>query len=214
MNLPLFPLPIFLLPGGVSRLRVFEARYTRLVQESAGGRGFVIFPINNLNALNEDIRETDGDASDHDTNWGSWVKIINFEIGPDGLLLIDVKCEQMVRVKDVEIEHDGLKRAKIESYSFWGDDTYVNNENSTLELCHGFDEYTQLKANLTNVFEQNQKIASLYSETKFDVCSWVCQRWLELLPLKQSEQNIFAQPKSFGKAKQFLSSIVFESEVI
>ncbi len=31
VNLPIFPLPVFLLPKGVTRLRIFEERYLKMV---------------------------------------------------------------------------------------------------------------------------------------------------------------------------------------
>ncbi|WP_413702172.1 hypothetical protein ACLKMH_12185 [Psychromonas sp. KJ10-10] len=41
---PVFPLPIFMLCGGVQRLRIFEQRYIDMVANSQQTDGFVIAP--------------------------------------------------------------------------------------------------------------------------------------------------------------------------
>ena len=194
MKLALFPLPVFLLPGGVTRLRVFEQRYIRLVQESAGEVGFVIAPIKNLPAI-------ESKAIDCHLNWGSWVKIIDFATGEDGLLEIDVQCEAMARIYSFEVESDNLKRADVELYNHWQESIDVKQ----IQL-----PINKLTQQLQTVFKVNPELSKIYPETKFDCSGWVCQRWLELLPLKQAEQNLFAQSGSLDRAAQFLSEIVFE----
>jgi len=41
VTLPIFPLPVFLLPGGVTKLRIFEPRYLKMVSTASSGQGFV-----------------------------------------------------------------------------------------------------------------------------------------------------------------------------
>ena len=193
MKRALFPLPVFLLPGGRTRLRVFEPRYKRLVKESAGETGFIILPYDNLPNLDDPICQ-----------WGSHVQIVDFENGEDGLLHIDVECIGMVNVSSFDIEEDGLKRGECEpSEEHWPVETIDT------EFAQS-DDAKRLIGSLQSVFEYNPELAELYQTTNFDSAKWVCQRWLELLPLKRSEQNVFAQPHSFKRAFQFLSSIVFE----
>ncbi len=71
MQLGLFPLPLFLLPGGITKLRIFEPRYVRLVKESmANNQGFVL-------AMKE---------GDELCPYGTHVDIIDFETLPMGYL--------------------------------------------------------------------------------------------------------------------------------
>ena len=42
MQLGVFPLPIILFPNGITRLRIFEPRYVRLVKQAAAGDGFAL----------------------------------------------------------------------------------------------------------------------------------------------------------------------------
>jgi len=189
MKLGLFPLPVFLLPQGVTKLRIFEQRYIRLVQESAGDIGFVI-------------------ASPHMTfdppsaanNWGSWVKIIDFCMGDDGLLLIDVKCQSMVKINSMEIESDGLKKGDVSLYSHWVDASFTPMQQ---------DAHT-IQKQLHLLFQQNPQLSELYEKKHFSSLVWVCQRWLELLPLKPNEQNLFVQSDSFDQCYQFLRSVILE----
>lgn len=192
MKLALFPLPIFLLPKGRTRLRVFEPRYKRLVKESVGDKGFVILPFDNLPNLDDPI-----------CRWGSHVKIVDFETGNDGLLHIDVECVGMVEVDDFDVEFDELKRGNCTEKPHWP----LNTVDPEFALS---DDAARLSENLSMLFQQNPELNQLYPTTDFDSKVWVCRRWLELLPLKRSEQNVFAQPNSFRRAFQFLSSIVFE----
>lgn len=193
MKRALFPLPVFLLPGGRTRLRVFEPRYKRLVKESVGETGFVILPYENLPNLDDPLCQ-----------WGSLVTIVDFEQGNDGLLHIDVECTEMVKVVDFEIEGDGLKRGELEK-------TTEHWPLATIDAEFALsDDAKRLAENLQMVFEQHAELGDLYDSRDFESARWVCQRWLELLPLKREEQNVFAQSHSFKRAFQFLSSIVFE----
>jgi uncharacterized protein len=197
MTKAIFPLPIFLLPGGVTRLRVFEPRYIRLVQESAGDTGFVILPHKNLPILE------DGLTSDTTFNWGSFVKIIDFEQGEEGLLHIDVQCETMVSIQDIRQESDGLRKGEVSTYEYWPKATIDRDLVSTSQML-------SLTKNLQKMFELNPELDELYNQTQFNCPIWVCQRWLEILPLKQQDMNIFAQANSFEKTFNSLSTIIFE----
>jgi hypothetical protein len=187
MNLAYFPLPIFLLPGGVTKLRVFEQRYIRLVQESAGDIGFVI--ASPLMAFDPNCAHA---------NWGSWVKIIDFSTGDDGLLHIDVQCQQMVRLLDVTIESDGLKRGNVEVYEHW-QSQQQSSDDDQIRLLHN---------TLVKLFEQNPMLEELYPRPDFEQPEWVLRRWLEVLPLKDDDKNMFVKPDSFNDALDFVFSIV------
>ena len=63
INLPIFPLSIFLLPEGVTRLRIFEARYLKMVSMAMKNNGFVVLPIANEEQVEDELT-------------GSWVEIL------------------------------------------------------------------------------------------------------------------------------------------
>ena len=189
MKLGLFPLPLFLLPGGITRLRVFEPRYVRLVQESAGNEGFVI-----ASAF------MSFEPADEQANWGSWVKIIDFSMGDDGLLLIDVQCGSLVTISSFDIEDDGLKRGDVIPFAHWIEPGKQFDTPQSQAMCDA----------LKQVFEQQEQLQSLYAETHFDSLLWTSQRWAELLPLKPAEQNSFVKPDSFPAFYEFAKNIILE----
>ena len=52
MRLALFPLSVFLLPDGITRLRIFEPRYKRLVSQAmSSGEGFGLCLPKEANSL-------------------------------------------------------------------------------------------------------------------------------------------------------------------
>ncbi len=181
MNLPVFPLPLVLFPGGVTRLRIFEQRYLRMVRESAGDKGFVL-STHMPNLVHQSSR------------LGSWVKVIDFETLDDGMLGIDIEAQHSVVLSDFEIEPDRLCRAQATMIGHW--DTCAHNE-TTLVLA---DKYQRL---MTDCVE----LKSLYPEPKLDDAAWVCARWLEVLPIAAEQKLVFFQPDSFTKATNLLDKI-------
>ena len=186
MQLGYFPLPVFLLPGGITKLRVFEQRYIRLVQEAAGDTGFAITcPLMSF------------DPSCDEYNWGSWVKIVDFETGDDGLLHIDVQCIEMVKLKDLTIDDDGLKRGNVELYRHWAENLDADRSEDNI-----------LSQPLRHLFEQHTFLQNLYKQPLFESQPWVVSRWLELIPLQDEDKNRFVDPCSFEQAKDFVLDIL------
>ncbi|WP_051333606.1 LON peptidase substrate-binding domain-containing protein [Aliagarivorans marinus] len=102
MQLPLFPLSMLLLPGGLSKLRIFEPRYQRLVSlATSSGQGFILTP-----------------ATD-DYELGVRCYINDFEQLEDGLLGIDICAEQRVNINNVYRDDDGLNFAECEIAPDW-----------------------------------------------------------------------------------------------
>lgn len=183
MELAIFPLPVYLLPGGVTQLRIFEPRYVRMVSESfKHGNGFVICVY---------LDDEEYNVPD----WGARVEIIDFEQGKDGILHIKVRSEELVDIGAVCVETDGLRKAKCSSRAHWPDLPMTEDAEGLSAL---------LKEVLTNVDVLNKN----YVETDYDNLSWVCRRWLELIPIPMEDKLKFASFNSIGDAKTFLLSIL------
>lgn len=105
LQVPLFPLNTVIFPGGVLALRIFEPRYLRMVSECM--RNEAVFAI----ALIRKGEEAGEAAKSY--NVGTLVRIVDFSQEKDGLLSIVVKAENRFELKDVEVEHDQLIRAKV-----------------------------------------------------------------------------------------------------
>lgn len=183
MRLGLFPLPLFLLPGGITKLRIFEPRYVRLVKESmATDSGFV-------------LAMKDGDAI---CRFGTHVKIVDFETLPDGLLGITIRGTARVGLSNIGQEEDGLWVADTDILPAWQEQS----------------EAGMLGEALENLFEAHPEHAAQYNNEKhFDDMLWVCQRWLEVLPLANSQRQWFLAQQDLAEAKQFISLLLTDENI-
>lgn len=181
INLPMFPLAIFLLPGGITRLRIFEARYLKMVGISSTLDGFIISPNQQSNA--------------NTSRWGSWVEIINFDKGEDGVLEVDVKCKSLVELAVTESDKDNLQFADIQQIHHWSE----KQSNTQLIL---------LADSLLSLFESNILLNDLYHHKLTNNPYWVVSRWLELLPIPFDVKNDFVFNSSYVEAKKLVNSII------
>ncbi|MFD2180353.1 LON peptidase substrate-binding domain-containing protein [Veronia pacifica] len=177
MRLGLFPLPLFLLPGGVTKLRIFEPRYVRLVKEAMhSGNGFV-------------LSMKDGDAI---CRFGTLVDIIDFEQLPDGLLGITIRGKSRAKIFNVAQEDDKLWVGDVEALGDWPAD---------------FESLPDRVTNaLKSIFDQHPQHAAQYDDEPADFSDsvWVCQRWLEVLPLENSQKQWFISQDNAEEAKSFI----------
>lgn len=187
-HLPIFPLPVFLLPGGITRLRIFEQRYLKMIQIASKGSGFVIVS-NKANSNKESTEKT------QDDEWGSWVDIINFDQGDDGVLEIDVKCKNLVQLLSIDKDEDNLHFGDVKISSHWSQSD-IKTEN--VPLFHS----------LVSVFEQSPLLESLYKDEMTANTHWVIARWLEILPINLEVKTLFSKDDSFQTAQEFVQSIM------
>lgn len=187
MNIPIFPLSIYLLPGGVTRLRIFEQRYLSMIKNANETHGFV-------------ISHYQKESPNHISEWGSWVDIINFELGDDNVLIIDVKCKGLVNIKQSESSYNQLLWGEVEYMPHWAEDTPELIDND-------------LSVALKDVFDSNPDLAEVYQGEFNDDLAWVCARWMELLPLAFKSKDAFAQEYNLKQVVEFLTSILKENAV-
>lgn len=182
MQLPLFPLQLYLLPGGISKLRIFEPRYTRLVKLAmASGEGF-------------GLCMKDGDALCH---FGTRTIITDFERLSDGLLGITVQAVEKFVINDHWQEEDGLRFGDISPIKNWSP---VTMKFADRGIAHS----------LQALFEEYPEHATHYPEPDFNDTTWVCQRWLELLPLETNQKQWFMSRNDHRAALSFLHNIIDE----
>ncbi len=187
-SLPIFPLPVFLLPRGITRLRIFEARYLKMVKIATRDRGFAIIPY---------VKETDLAQQ----KWASWVEIINFDQGDDGVLMIDVECKKLVEVSSLTTDSDNLTFGKVTEFSHWTEE-------------HREPLADKLAISLQHVFEESESLNELYSTAYIHDPAWVVARWLELMPIELSVKQVFAEQASYDNAKDFIESIIFSETAL
>jgi len=174
INLALLPLSANVFPGGRMQLRIFEPRYIRMVKESLQeARGFAICMLN---------PKGDTAGNQHIFPIGTAVSIIDFESLADGTLGITVAGSNLVEIKSITAESDGLKTAQAILLTPWS--SHITKTDI---------EKAVLSDRLREVYAAYPDVAELYKETYFDDIGWLCARWLELLPLEPDvKQNLLA----------------------
>ena len=114
-ELPLFPLQRTVFPGVTIPMRIFEQRYLRLVRESlATAKPFAVVPIlsgREVGATPLSGREVG--ATPAIAERGTLVTIADWSQLPNGLLGIEVRGEQRLRVGATRVEADGLMRGEV-----------------------------------------------------------------------------------------------------
>jgi Lon protease-like protein len=192
LHLPVFPLPVFLLPGGITKLRIFEQRYLKMIQIASKGNGFVI--VSHKVNVESECKE-----SAEDDVWGSWVDIINFDQGEDGVLEIDVKCKNLVHLLSIDKDEDNLHFSDIKISPHWCESTIKNKNIPLFE-------------SLLSVFEKSSLLANLYKNDITANTQWVTARWLEILPINLEVKTLFSKCGSFNTAQEFVQSIVLANK--
>ncbi|KGY08623.1 LON peptidase substrate-binding domain-containing protein [Vibrio sinaloensis] len=186
----LFPLSSIVLPEGKMRLRVFEARYKRLVVEALKGDGTfgICLFQKQASAENSELSVV-----------GTLVKIVDFEQLDDGLLGITVTGLHRFMIRKVRTEHDGLRFAKIEPLANW----------PLMPLSKRGESLSQ---QLQQVYAQFEQLDALYDQKFFDDECWVSQRWLEILPLSNKQFDLLALELDCTVTIEYLSRALINDE--
>ena len=132
---------------------------------------------------------------DDQPRWGSWVEIINFDKGDDGVLEIDVKCKSLGHVFNIEQDIDKLQFADISEFEHWSEG---DSDNNTLFLSES----------LSLLFKSNVLLNELYQDKFIENGDWVVSRWLELLPIPFDIKNKFIFNSSFVEAENLVNAII------
>jgi len=181
-NLAVFPLPIFLLPEGRQRLRIFEKKYLSMIANASKGEGFVIARSN---------KQRDFQVS----SWGIKVAIVDFNMGEDNILEVDVEGIELVKISNFAYQDDGLLIGSALATDHW---SKPDNSEPT----------PRLSAFLEKLFEEHHLIQSLYSNTRFEDPIWACSRLIEILPIALDRKETFLSPTSFPALVALLNEVV------
>jgi Lon protease-like protein len=201
--LAIFPLPLFLLPSGVTRLRIFEPRYLTMIAQGSDGRGFVII---------SDDKSIKGSLP----NWGTRVQVVDFHSGEDGLLVVDVQAMHLVSLSEMTRSKDDLLFAKTRHQVHWSDLAIqpslvaISHPKISIEDTRPHDLASVLK----KLFGENHQLQKVYQQTYFDSPEWVSARFLEILPLSLNEKAKFIDALSLEQTKTFLYSLMLGEENI
>ncbi|WP_299693706.1 LON peptidase substrate-binding domain-containing protein [uncultured Vibrio sp.] len=185
LELAVFPLPIFLLPGGRQRLRIFEPKYLAMVSHAAQGDGFIIATQDNAKSARL-------------SSWGTQVSIVDFNMSDDQILEIDVEGKNLVQLLSSLTTSDGLIKGKFSPLPHW----------PTVESTAQSQVPNVFTAFLVQLFRDNESIRTLYPTPDFESPQWICARLLEMMPIPLEKKTEFTEPASFPSLVPFLNQII------
>ncbi|WP_028114040.1 LON peptidase substrate-binding domain-containing protein [Ferrimonas kyonanensis] len=185
--IPVFPLNAHVFPEGRLSLRIFEARYLRMVRERAGRPdGFAMGML------------VEGEAGGNVLNLATLVNIVDFDQLQDGLLGITVEGIELVRLSQMRTDADGLRWAQCEPVPIWVDG--------------GANEDDGIKSALLRLLSEYPEIGALYPAAERRPLQWCLLRWLELLPIDaEAKAHILTRPSS-EMAVALIHSIIDRSD--
>lgn len=171
--LALFPLTAHVLPGGLLPLRIFEPRYLRMVKESCrSGDGFGMCMVN----------PREGKALRNMFAIGTWVKVVDFETLADGMLGITVAGQHCFHLDQLWQEEDGLRFGTLHYLPPWPEQPLS-------------DHHHHLRDQLQQLYASHDHLSRLYPAPLPTSATWICLRWLELLPIAAADkQYLLEQP--------------------
>lgn len=186
-SIALFPLTSHVLPGGRLQLRIFEQRYIRMVKEALSEqKGFGVCMLDPKGRLED---------NSHILPIGTLVHVVDFESLPDGMLGITVAGVQLFETQSIETASDGLRSAHVSLREQW--------DSNTLS-----DEDILLRQRLQEVFDAYPELARMYPEKKLDDEPWICQRWLEILPLEPRKKQELLSSSHTQPVREFICQLV------
>lgn len=166
-SLPLFPLHSVLLPGATIGLRVFERRYLDLVRDCGRtGSSFGVCLI---------LDGSDVGAPAVPAAYGTEVRIEDFDVGADGVLVLRLRGTRRFRVQRSRVRDNGLVVGEVSWCEPDSDDE--------LRPEHGL-----LATVLERMLEQVGGEFASAGPGLLDQAAWVGWRLAELLPLSEGQR--------------------------
>lgn len=173
IKIALMPHTHHLLPRGRLEINIIESRYVRMMREAlAGKRQFALCMLN------------EGTQTDPVKNLPAIVtltKIIDFNQSEAGLVNIVVEGLDNMKLSAVYHEFDGLLSGEASTMARW---SLLPTNSATECLAEKLKEY----------FASNPETRAHYDTQDYDDISWVCQRWIEIVPIEvHYKQLLIAQ---------------------
>lgn len=128
---------------------------------------------------------------------GTLVTIEDFNTSDEDLMLTITVAGQASFVIDELYESKGIITATYQILPSWPKRD-VNIDSAPLA------------ERLESMFERYPELCSLYAKTHFDNLTWLCQRWLELLPLPTCEKQLLMATHNCNETAEYLLSLMKE----
>ncbi|MEI7785127.1 MAG: LON peptidase substrate-binding domain-containing protein [Betaproteobacteria bacterium] len=172
LELPLFPLDTVLFPHGLLPLRIFEVRYLDMIKRCH--QSSTPFGVVSLTERSQVLQA--GGGGERFNRVGTLARIIELSSPQAGLLIIRCQGEQRFAVQRSEKLRHGL----------WVADAELLPADAQVPIPPDLQNIVQMLRRLLQQLQDKQVPADqmpLLAPYQFDDCSWVANRWCELLPL-------------------------------
>ncbi len=129
---------------------------------------------------------------------GTRVLVEDFCLSTEDMTLTITVAGKASFVIDEMLEHEGgIITASFHTLPSWPE-REVNMDSAPLA------------ERLESMFERYPELCSLYTKPHFDDLTWLCQRWLELLPLPTCEKQLLMATNSCHDTAEYLLSLMKE----
>ena len=183
-SLPLFPLNTVLFPGGKLPLRVFEVRYLDMVRKChQAGAPFGVVALTS----GEEVRRP-GMADESFYAAGTLAQVTHIDATQPGLLLIQCQGHARMRLQRKQLLPHGLWVADVTLIPMDQLVSVPDDLRSTSEALHKV-----LQSLHQRQLSQHDRVSGpavlLPTATQLDDCSFVANRWCELLPVPLAQKQ-------------------------
>ncbi len=182
-EIPIFPLPLVIFPGGRLPLQIFEPRYLDMIKQCMSedsGFGVVMIREGNQVLGNAD------DQLPRISLQGTYSKIIDFNQLPNGMLGILAEGQMKFAILDQYERPDRLMMANVEFLD--------------QEIDLPLPEHQAYLATILQTLMQHQQIESLKYEVDLNIAENVGARLTELLPCDNLvKQRLFEMNDSLAR---------------
>lgn len=179
-ELPLFPLGTVLFPGALLPLQLFELRYLQMIGEcERQGTGFGVVTLTQGREVHRP-----GQAAEQFEAMGTRVQIERIERPQPGLVMVWCRGVEKFCIEATQQRSDGLWLGRVELLP---PEPAVQVPEDLQHLS------AQMHKALTQLSEQPSVVPPWNEAWRLQDCSWLSNRWGELLPLPlQMKYRLFA----------------------
>ena len=108
---------------------------------------------------------------------GTLARVDDFHTNtPQGLLNITAYGQECFKINAIDCQDNGIVYGECQTLPEWGS----FNLNETQEI---------LSTKLKQFYQSNKEINELHKNKQFNNLSWICLRWLEILPIPIAEKQ-------------------------
>ena len=173
-EIPLFPLPLVLFPGGRLPLKIFETRYLDMIKRCMrDNAGFGIVMIEEGSEIIDD-HETQPEISSQ----GTYSTVVDFDQHSNGMLGIMTEGQAKFVIREIYEQSDHLLMAEV---------GFLEQEEESILPDH--------KVHLVRILQslmKNEWVSRLNYEVDFNAAGEVGARLIELLPFgNKVKQQLF-----------------------